>query len=109
MKFEWEIGDIRTGRRIWCASGASNGELIIGYNNEDREYFPPSRMTREEQVEWENNKDPRYCVVSQADGMVYTSGRTKTELVDWLNDAGYKPTTLEEKYMRYRLVPETSA
>lgn len=86
MKYTWEPQDFRVGRRVWSKSDASNCEAIIGYNEGD---------------------DTRYCIVSQADGMVYVSGLNKAQMINWLNNAGYRPTTIEEPYMKYRLAPLT--
>ncbi|WOE76347.1 hypothetical protein [Alterisphingorhabdus coralli] len=87
---------------------ASNGEALIGYCEADRKGFQPRDLSPEQSEKWDNESDTRFCIISMADGQIYTRGKSKKEIAKWLNGGCYRPTTLEEKYMKHRLVPEQS-
>lgn len=82
MKYEWEIEDVQSGRRIWAGSNASNGECIIAYRR-DRE-LPDGNG---------------WAIVSLADGMVYTPFTSKEDLLPRLQ--GYRPLTVMEPFKQF--------
>lgn len=103
MKYTWEIEDFQAGRRVWGSSNAPNCECIIGYNEKDRKGWPDRNATEAEK----EAHDTRWCIVSQSDGAVYVSGKTKQGIIDFLNEGGYRPLTIVEPYMKHRLTKVT--